>query len=246
MQTDNKRGVDGDWLALAEQAEADAAEAEAVAAAARARARAIRLRHAARSTGTNAEKADAIELTGADKRNAHTAEAPAKPRGRRLNRPRLRHVFGAFAVLVVSALLVATGYMMWQDHHASLQRQRTAEFTAAARSAVVTLMSIDFNKAKEDVQRIIDNSTGQFKTDFRASADGVIKVAQDAKVITTGSVQAAAVKSMTNNSAVVLVAMTSNVTNAVGAKQEPRTWRLSVTVVREGSQIRLSNVEFVP
>ena len=51
---------------------------------------------------------------------------------------------------------------------------------------------------------------------------------------------------MSDDSAVVLVAATSHVTNAAGAKQDPRNWRLSVTVARDGDQIKLSKVEFVP
>ena len=53
-------------------------------------------------------------------------------------------------------------------------------------------MSLDFNKAKEDVQRIIDNSTGQFRDDFKNQADDFIKVAQDSKVITEVTVNATA------------------------------------------------------
>jgi len=51
---------------------------------------------------------------------------------------------------------------------------------------------------------------------------------------------------MTDNSAVVLVSASSRVTNAAGAKQEPRTWRLSVDLERVGDQIKMSKVEFVP
>jgi Mce-associated membrane protein len=248
--------------ALAEQAEADAVAAEAVAAAARARARAIQLRRAAESIGTNAvgadatdssgvatiEKTEAVDLTDVDSIDTDIAEAsvPARARRRGLCGPRLRHLLAALAALVTCGMSAATGYMTWQDHQANLQRQRTAEFSAAASNGVRTLLSIDFKTAKEDVRRIIDNSTGPFKTDFQANADGMVKVAEDAKVITTTSVSAAAVQSMTNDSAVVLVAATSEVTNSVGAKREPRTWRLKVTVARDGGQIKLSNVEFVP
>jgi len=49
-----------------------------------------------------------------------------------------------------------------------------------------------------------------------------------------------------DDSAVVLVSATSRVTNAAGAKQEPRSWRLSVNLQREGDQIKMSKVEFVP
>jgi Mce-associated membrane protein len=51
---------------------------------------------------------------------------------------------------------------------------------------------------------------------------------------------------MTDNSAVVLVATKSEVTNSSGANKEPRSWRLSVTVQRDGDQIKMSRVEFVP
>ena len=46
-------------------------------------------------------------------------------------------------------------------------------------------------------------------------------------MITEVTVNAAAVESMTNDTAVVLVSATSRVTNSAGAKQEPRSWRLS-------------------
>jgi Mce-associated membrane protein len=51
---------------------------------------------------------------------------------------------------------------------------------------------------------------------------------------------------MDDDSALVLVAATSRVTNAAGAKQEPRAWRLAVNLQREGDQIKMSKVEFVP
>ena len=108
------------------------------------------------------------------------------------------------------------------------------------------LMSLDFKKAKEDVERIIDNSTGQFKDDFEAQAPEFTKVAESSKVITEADVNATGVESMTDDTAVVLVAVTSHITNAAGAKQDPRTWRLSVDMARDGDRIKMSKVEFVP
>ena len=148
--------------------------------------------------------------------------------------------------LVIVALLAASGWMVWQHREAVKQQQLTAEFAAAGRQSVVSLMSLDFNKAKDDVQRIIDNSTGTFKDDFKLQAEDFVKVAQDSKVITEVTVNATAVESMTDDSAVVLVSAASRVTNAAGAKQEPRSWRLSVNLQREGGQIKMSKVEFVP
>ncbi|BDY33267.1 hypothetical protein [Mycolicibacterium mageritense] len=255
-----------DALALAEQAEAEALEAEAVAAAARARARALRLRRQAEEkarAGTVAADARAEAVDDAD----HDADAaaddaeqvvPDEPAGdeatvaeprRRLNLPSgnwWKVVVAGVAVMLTVALLAAAGYMIWHHRDAQAEQRRAAEFAAAARQGVVTLMSLDFNHAKEDVQRIIDSSTGQFKTDFEATAEDFAKVAESSKVSTDVTVNAAAVSSMSDDSAVVLVAATSHVTNAAGAKQDPRNWRLSVTVARDGDQIKLSKVEFVP
>ena len=149
-------------------------------------------------------------------------------------------------ILVTAALLALSGYMIWEHREAERLRQLDAEYSAAARQSVVTLMSLNFNNAEEDVQRIIDNSTGEFKDDFELQAQDFVQVAQDSKVITEVSVNATGVESMTEDSAVVLVAASSRVTNTGGANQEPRTWRLSVHLQREGDQLKMSKVEFVP
>jgi Mce-associated membrane protein len=250
-------------LALAEEAEAEAAEAEAIAAAARAKARAIRLRRQAAEAATvetadadidsKPEVSEAVELTESTADIGDDAEEPsAEPvRERRGGRGRiLKVVAAAFAAVVAvacTAVLIFVSVLMFNHHRQQVaDDQRRAEYSAAARQSVVTLMSLDFNKAKEDVQRIIDNATGQFKDDFKSQAEDFIKVAQDSKVITEVTVNATGVESMTDDTAVVLVSASSRVTNSAGAKQEPRSWRLSVNLRREGGQIKMEKVEFVP
>jgi len=173
-------------------------------------------------------------------------EKPVRERRRwRLGRI-LKFLAAAIAVACTCALITLSVLMVINHRHQVAEQQRRAEYAAAARQSAVTLMSLDFNKAKEDVQRIVDNSTGQFRDDFKNQADDFIKVAQDSKVITDVSVNSVGVESMTNDTAVVLVSATSRVTNAAGAKQEPRSWRLSVNLQRDGGQIKMSKVEFVP
>jgi Mce-associated membrane protein len=265
-----------DALALAEEAEAEAAEAEAAAAAARARAKALRLRReaeaakAAKVAETVAEPAEVETDQDDDADNEKAApekvddehkdevavaddavadDSPgAERRGVRIRipLPSWKAVAAALTVLIIAALLAVSGWMFMGHQKAQAEQQRRAEFSAAARQSVVTLMSLDYNKAKEDVQRIIDNSTGQFKTDFESTKDDFVKVATDSKAVTETNVTATAVESMTDDTATVLVAATSRVTNAAGAKQEPRAWRLSVDLARDGGQLKLAKVEFVP
>jgi Mce-associated membrane protein len=186
------------------------------------------------------------EDSSEDAAEERTEEEPVRER-RRWRLGRILSVLAAGLAVACTAALITLSVLMVVNHrNQAAEQQRRAEFAAAARQSVVTLMSLDFNKAKDDVQRIIDNSTGQFRDDFKNQADDFIKVAQDSKVITEVVVNATAVESMTNDSAVVLVSATSRVTNSAGAKQEPRSWRLSVNLQREGDQIKMSKVEFVP
>jgi Mce-associated membrane protein len=256
-----------DALALADEAEAEAAEAEAAAAAARARARAIRLRRQAATAAeaaTVAKPADVEEIEGTaaveldepttpnvadddtdiDSDADETDEKPA--RRRRLKRPGLKVLAAALVVVLSLGLLGASGWMIWQHRQTVAEQQRSAEFAAAARQGVVTLMSLNFSRAKEDVQRIIDNTTGDFKKDFEGQAGDFTKVAQDSKVITEATVNATAVQSMTRDTATVLIAVTTRVSNVASKEQAPRSWRLSVDVARDGGQIKLAKVEFVP
>jgi len=175
-------------------------------------------------------------------------DAEEKPERSRLRRPRLSTVAAAVAIVVIVGALAGSVFMVLDHRHAIEQRRRAAEFTAAARQGIVTLTSLDFEHAKEGVQNIIDVSTGSFKDDFVKMADDFTKVVQESKVVAQGSVQADAVdlNTMTDDSAVVLIASTSEVTNAAGAKQEPRKYRLIVTVARDRGQLKLSKVEFLP
>jgi len=195
------------------------------------------------------EPDDAVAEADADTSAADdAAEKPARRWPRRLHRPKWSTVAAALAVVVILAALSGSVYMVLDHRHATQQRQRAAEFAAAARQGVVTLTSMDFNNAKEGVQRIADDSTGTFKDDFLKMADDFIKVVEQSKVVSQGTVQAAAVDldTMTDDAAVVLVASTSEITNAAGAKQDPRTYRLIVTIARDGKQLKMSKVEFVP
>jgi len=158
----------------------------------------------------------------------------------------LKTVLATVAVLASVAALAATAYMFHYDRQFAGEVQRKAEFAAAASQAVVTLMSIDGTKAEDNVQQILANSTGQFRDDFQADAKDFVQVAHESKAATKATVRSAAVESMTPDSAVVLVTAATTVSNTAGTNQQPRNWRLSVTMIRDGAQLKMSKVEFVP
>ncbi|MGV9408512.1 hypothetical protein ACWDOP_01255 [Nocardia sp. NPDC003693] len=202
-------------------------------------------------SGSSAEPDAKDSVTDDDEKTVDIAVA--EPAGSRVARWTARARTGGrrtALVVLATALLVASAatgaFSVWNHHRLTGDERRTAEFSAAARQGVVALTSLDFNRAKDDVQRVLDNSTGAFREDFQSRAEDFTKVVEQSQVTTEGRVTATAVESMTDDSAVVLVAATSQITNSAGAKQEPRIWRLSVTVTRVDGQLKMSKVEFVP
>jgi Mce-associated membrane protein len=274
LEADRVTNAD-DALAAAEEAEAEAAEAEALAAAARARTRALRLRREAEAAAakTKAVELDepsadveaealthTVEETEPEPESTPDPEPPADdadeaepaaedaPKRRRRGLPAtVWKVAAAVVTVIASAGLIALSVAMFVNHkHLESQDKLKAEFAAAARQGVVTLMSLDHTRAQQDVDAIVAVTTGDFKKDFESQAADMVKVAQENKVVTQVTVNAVAVQQMTDDTATVLLAAMSTVSNAASQKQEPRAWRLSVDVARDGDQIKLAKVEFVP
>jgi Mce-associated membrane protein len=177
-----------------------------------------------------------------------TAAAEPRPRPAWLRWfPSMSIVAKSAAVLVTCGFVGATVYMVLQHDHAAKIAQREAAFAAGAKRSVTYMTSLDYNKAREDVQRVIDSTTGEFKDDFQSRANDFTSVVAQSKSITEGTVNSAAVESVNGNSAVVLVSATSRITNSPPGKNEaPRIWRLRVTVTDVGGQYKMSKVEYVP
>lgn len=259
---------DPDTRALLEEVEAEAAAAEAVAAAARARARAARLRREALGLPDPDEVlGDDDYYEDEDYDEAATEEydeeygedydqeyeegyydadgaAVAEPAGWRRWVPTI----AAVAALVMTCAFIGVSvFMVVQHRDTTKHRQREAAFVAAAKQDVTYMISLDFNRAKDDVQRVIDNATGQFKDDFQHQANDFISVVTQSKAVTVGKVNAAALESMNGHSAVVLVSANSQITNSPPGKDEPpRIWRLRVTITDVGGHYKMSKVEYVP
>jgi Mce-associated membrane protein len=199
-------------------------------------------------------RAEAARARAADlRRQAEGAAETAKTattRSRRWRLPRLRRptpkaVGVGTAIVLLCASLAATGFMVWQ-HYALVREQRhAAQFAAAARNGVATLMSLDADHVAQSVQRTIDVTTGALKSQFEATSGFLVKNAQEAKVSTKATVEDVAVESMTDNSAVVLVVAKSDTINPDKSKRPPVFWRISVNIDRDGGQLKMSKLDFV-
>ena len=188
------------------------------------------------------ETTDAVPVADPD-----VVDAPKRQRFRRRPPAAVWKVAATVVSAFVIVGLLALSAAMYVSHrNVETQQRKSAEFEAAARQGVVTLMSLDHTRAQQDVDSIIAITTGDFKKDFESQAADMVTVAEQNKVVTTVTINATAVQKMTDDTATVAIAAISTVSNTAGEKQEPRAWRLSVDVARDGDQIKLAKVEFVP
>ena len=224
--------------------EGEVAEAEARAEAARARL--LKLRGTA-ETGDADDDAASRDVKQRPAKSIRArlrlSRRPGRPRW--LRRPGRKTIAVGVGTVLASASLGASGYMLWQHHNAMHNRQLAAEFTAAAREGITALMSIDPDHPKESVQRMIDASTGDQKNQLSVLSPLIVNKAQDTKVGSKVTVEAVAVESLSDNSGVVLVAAKTAPTGPDNAKPPPALFRLSVTIDRDGGQLKMSRVEFL-
>jgi Mce-associated membrane protein len=238
----------GDDAAAAARSDLPTSLAEAEEAIARAESRAQEARARAAELRQQVEAADTTTLDEEADEAAHTEPSVARRKHlpQWLRRPPKQTTVAVGAALVIIATsLAASGYMVWQHVALMHEHKRAAEFKAAARAGVELMMSIDPDHARENVQRLIDNSTGAMQSQLRVTSAYLVEDMQKAKVSSKATAQDTAVDSMTNDSAVVLVIVKSDTTNPDKSKRPPAYWRLSVDLQRDDGQLKMSKVDFV-
>jgi Mce-associated membrane protein len=245
-ESPSRSGVDSGAVAPVAEAGTEDEVAKAEVRAEAARARLVRLRQGAETgdADDDAVSRDAKQRTGKPARKwLRLLRRPGRPRG--LRRPGRKTIAVGVGIALASASLGASGYMLWQHQTAVHNRQLTAEFTAAARQGITAMMSIDPDHAREDVQRMIDASTGDQKNMLSVLSTLIVKKAEDSKVGSKVTVEAVSVESLSDNSGVVLVAAKTAPTGPDNAKPPPALFRLSVNMDRDGGQLKMSKVDFL-
>ena len=236
-------GADGGDVAAASEADAEDEVAKAEARAEAARQRLLRLRGAAETGDADNDAQDVEQRPAKWARKRLRLRRPERPRW--LRRPGRKTVAAGVGIVLFSASIGATGYMLWQHHTAAHNRQLATEFSAAARQAVTALMSIDPDHAKEDVQRSIDASTGDQKNQLSVLSTLIVNKAEETKVGNKVTIEAVAVESLSDNSGVMLVAAKTDTTGPDNAKPPPALFRLSVTISRDGGKLKMSKVDYL-
>lgn len=154
-------------------------------------------------------------------------------------------VGGLAAALV--ALLVAIGVVVASRE--SVDDDLSAahrEVAAAARTEAMAFLTVDHTDMGPLIDAVLAGATGGFAEQYASQRDTLTSEAIRTEATSTAEVVALGVGSLDEDTATVLVAANSTVTNSsTGSEGQVRYYRLRLDLVREGERWLTSNVEFV-
>ena len=148
----------------------------------------------------------------------------------------------ALVALLVAIGLVVTSRDAVDDDLTSAQR----EVAEAARVEALAFLTVDHTDMDPLIDAVLAGATGDFAEQYESQRDTLTSEAIRTEATSTGEVVALGVGDLDDDSATVLVAANSTVTNtSTGSKGQVRYYRLRLDLVREGERWLTSNVQFV-
>lgn len=151
----------------------------------------------------------------------------------------------AFSVLVVvlAAIAIKLGLGLAAD-----QRQQNDQQAAlhAARQAAADLMTISYQSAGSDINRILSVATGTFRAQVAGSRQQVMKATVNAQAVSKANVLGAGLVGgqVTGNTATVVVVVDSTVTSKNAPNGVVNHYRETITLNKTGGRWLASQLDF--
>jgi Mce-associated membrane protein len=148
----------------------------------------------------------------------------------------------ALAALLVAIGLVATSQDQVDEDLTASQR----DVAEAARTEALAFLRVDHTDMDPLIDAVLAGATGDFAEQYESQRDTLASEAVRTRATSTGEVVALGVGDLDDDSATVLIAANSTVSNrSTGRKGQVRYYRLRLDLVREGERWLTSNVQFV-
>ena len=148
----------------------------------------------------------------------------------------------ALVALLVAIGLVVTSQDPVDDDLTSAQR----EVAEAARVEALAFLTVDHTDMDPLIDAVLAGATGDFAEQYESQRDTLTSEAIRTEATSTGEVVALGVGDLDEDSATVLIAANSTVTNtSTGSKGQVRYYRLRLDLVRKGERWLTSDVQFV-
>ena len=155
----------------------------------------------------------------------------------------LAGVAGLIAVVAVGTLSVWLGCRAHESQQIEAERQL---YLQVACQGALDLTTIDYRHAQADSRRILDTATGQFHDEFSQRVEPFVDVVEKSKSSSQGTVTEPGLDSVAGDEAQATVAVSVHTTVPGSLKPVPRSWRMHLTLQKLSSDVKISNVGFVP
>ncbi len=156
---------------------------------------------------------------------------------------RIALAVGLVVGVVLAGLVGWLGFRAYEAHN--LDAQRTL-FVQAASQGAANLLTVDYQHADADAQRILDSATGKFYDSFARRKQSYIDNAKRTRSQLVANVTDAGLETRNGDQGRVLVAVTVKSSDPAQTHQGPHFWRIRVTVKKTGAVAKVSDVMFVP
>lgn len=121
-----------------------------------------------------------------------------------------------------------------------------SDINRAARAETLAFLAVDHTRMDKLTDRVLDGATGTFKKQYKASLKSLKEAATSQKSVSKGHIDEIGLSEVDADSASVFVAAGSKVQNkGTKGEFEDRSWRIKLTMVKEGSRWLVSQLEFV-
>jgi Mce-associated membrane protein len=204
---------------------------------------------AAELTAPAAAESPAMAESDTGEAETETGRSEGQSGGSVDRRPARRHTLRlalAASMVVVIALAALAGWLGWRVHESQQADRQRAMYLAAARQGALNLTTISYTEVDSDIQRILDSATGTFHDDFQKRSQPFVEVVKQAQSKSKGTITESALESVQGDNAQALISVAVSTSTAQAAEQQPRAWRMRISVQKMGDTAKVSNVEFVP
>lgn len=161
-----------------------------------------------------------------------------------------RHVALYALALLLACVCVAGGVAVYRTHDnretAQAEQERYGDVVAAASAEALALVNIDYRDLDTTLETVSARATGQFLKEYTESWDNQVDLFEQNKSVSTGEVRAAAVSTIDDDSATVMVVLEGTAQNvATGNEPQQRRYRWRLDVVKVDGAWLTNKLEFV-
>ena len=135
------------------------------------------------------------------------------------------------------------GFRVHQDNHVQAQRNL---YLQVARQTAINLTTIDYTQVDADIKRVLDSAIGAFHDEFQNRSEPFVEVVKKVQSKSEGTIAEAGLSRIRRTKRRCLSVAVKTSMATAPADQEPRRWRMRLTVDKTGDSAKVSNVEFVP